>query len=59
MSAGRAYSVAVPVDWTPAAHARPTEWLLRVTESQAPYAVVRRFLFGDSNRPEEWFRVVT
>ncbi|MGM2737364.1 hypothetical protein, partial [Bacillus cereus group sp. BC87] len=29
------------------------------TESQSPYAVVRRFLKGDPNRPEEWFRVVT
>lgn len=45
--------------WSPAAHARPTEWLLRVTESQPPYAVVRRFLLGDPNRPDEWFRVVT
>jgi hypothetical protein len=49
----------VPIEWSPAAHARPTEWLLRVTESQPPYAVVRRFLKGDPNRPEEWFRVVT
>lgn len=47
------------VDWSPAAHARPAEWLLRVTESQPPYAVVRRFLKGDPNKPEEWFRVVT
>lgn len=47
------------VRWTPAAHARPAEWLLRMAESQPPYAVVRRFLLGDPNRPEEWFRVVT
>lgn len=47
------------VEWSPMAHARPSEWLLRVTESQPPYAVVRRFLYGDGNRPEEWFRVVT
>lgn len=46
-------------DWSPASYARPTEWLLRVSESQPPYAVVRRFLKGDPNRPEEWFRVVT
>lgn len=32
---------------------------MRVTESQQPYAVIRRFLKGDQNRPEEWFRVVT
>ena len=49
----------MPVEWSPAAHARPTEWLQRVTESQPPYAVIRRFLLGDPNRPEEWFRVVT
>lgn len=47
------------VEWRPAAHARAAEWLLRVTESQPPYGVVRRFLMGDPNRPEEWFRVVT
>lgn len=35
------------------------EWLLRVSESQAPYSVVRRFLLGDPNRPDEWYRVVT
>ncbi|MFF2054093.1 hypothetical protein ACFVU2_20980 [Leifsonia sp. NPDC058194] len=35
------------------------EWLLRASESQPPYAVVRRMLMGDPNRPEEWFRVVT
>lgn len=46
-------------DWSPTSYARPTEWLLRVSESQPPYAVVRRFLKGDPNRPEEWFRVVT
>lgn len=46
-------------EWTPAAYARPMEWLLRVSESQPPYAVVRRFLKGDPNRPDEWFRVVT
>lgn len=45
--------------WSPATQARPVEWLMRQTESQPPYAVVRRFLFGDPNRPEEWFRVVT
>ncbi len=47
------------IDWSPTAHARPTEWLMRVTESQQPYAVIRRVLKGDPNRPEEWFRVVT
>ncbi|WP_431247149.1 hypothetical protein [Leifsonia xyli] len=47
------------VSWSPIAHAQPAEWLLRVTESQPPYAVVRRFLKGDPNRPNEWFLVVT
>jgi len=47
------------VNWSPTAHARPAEWLLRVAESQPPYAVVRRFLLGDPNRADEWFRVVT
>ncbi|MFJ3393981.1 hypothetical protein [Leifsonia aquatica] len=32
---------------------------MRVSESQPPYAVVRRLLLGDPNRPEVWFRVVT
>lgn len=32
---------------------------MRTTESQPPYAVIRRLLKGDPNRPEEWFRVVT
>ncbi|UAJ80141.1 hypothetical protein IT072_03585 [Leifsonia sp. ZF2019] len=49
----------MPVEWSPVTYARPMEWFLRVSESQEPYAVVRRFLKGDPNRPEEWFRVVT
>lgn len=32
---------------------------MRVTESESPYAVVRRLLLGDPNSQEEWFRVVT
>lgn len=32
---------------------------MRTTESQPPYAVIRRLLKGDPNRPEEWFRIVT
>lgn len=43
----------------PLNQARPTEWLMRTTDSQPPYAVIRRLLKGDPNRPEEWFRVVT
>lgn len=43
----------------PMSQARAAEWLMRAAESQPPYAVIRRFLFGDPNRPEEWFRVVT
>lgn len=49
----------MPVDWNPAAYARPMEWYLRVAESQPPYAVVRRIPKGDPNRPEDWYRVVT
>lgn len=41
------------------ANALPTEWVLRQGAMGAPYAVVRRFAFGDPNRPEVWFRVVT
>lgn len=43
----------------PLSQARPVEWLMRTTDSQPPYAVIRRLLKGDPNRPEEWFRVVT
>ncbi|WP_431220348.1 hypothetical protein [Leifsonia xyli] len=43
----------------PMNQARGMEWFMCVAESQPPYAVIRRFLFGDPNRPEEWFRVVT
>lgn len=32
---------------------------MRVADSQPPYAVIRRMLLGDPNKPEEWFRVVT
>ncbi len=41
------------------ANAQPTEWLLRQGSLGAPYAVIRRFAFGDPNRPDVWFRVVT
>ena len=41
------------------ANAQPTEWLLRQGTLGAPYGVVRRFAFGDPNRPDIWFRVVT
>ncbi len=41
------------------ANAQPTEWVLRQGSGGAPYAVVRRFAFGDPNRPDVWFRVVT
>jgi hypothetical protein len=45
--------------WHPVANAHASEWLLRQGVMDAPYAVVRRFAFGDPNRPEVWFRVVT
>ncbi len=41
------------------ANAQPTEWLLSQGALGTPYAVVRRFVFGDGNRPDIWFRVVT
>lgn len=41
------------------ANAQPTEWLLSQGALGTPYAVVRRFAFGDANRPDIWFRVVT
>lgn len=41
------------------ANAQPTEWLLSQDALGTPYAVVRRFAFGDANRPDIWFRVVT
>lgn len=58
-SVGRAAYTHLVVSWSPVVHARPSEWLLRVTQSQPRYAVVRRFLKGDPNKPEKWFRVVT
>lgn len=41
------------------ASAQPTEWLLSQGALGTPYAVIRRFAFGDANRPDVWFRVVT
>lgn len=41
------------------ANAQPTEWLLSQGALGTPYAVVRRFAFGDVNRPDVWFRVVS
>ncbi|MCI0156785.1 hypothetical protein KNO15_08760 [Leifsonia shinshuensis] len=45
--------------WHPVANAQPMEWLLSQGALGTPYAVVRRFAFGDANRPDIWFRVVT
>ena len=45
--------------WHPVANAHASEWTLRQGELGQPYAVVRRFAFGDPNHPEVWFRVVT
>ena len=45
--------------WHPVANAHAAEWILRQGALGAPYAVVRRFAFGDPNRPDVWFRVVT
>jgi hypothetical protein len=45
--------------WHPVVNAQPTEWVLRQGAAGEPYAVVRRFAFGDPNRPEIWFRIVT
>ena len=45
--------------WHPVANAQPTEWLLRQGALGSPYGVIRRFAFGDPNRPDVWFRVVT
>lgn len=59
MSVVAIYRSGMPVDWSPTAYARPMEWFLRVSESQPPYAVVRRIPKGDPNRPEDWYRVVT
>jgi len=41
------------------ANAQPSEWLLRQGSLGAPYGVIRRFAFGDPNKPDVWFRVVT
>ena len=41
------------------ANAQPTEWLLSQGALGTPYAIVRHFAFGDVNRPDVWFRVVT
>lgn len=41
------------------ANAQPAEWLLRQGTLGTPYGVVRRFAFGDPNRPDVWYRVVT
>ncbi|MFF1876095.1 hypothetical protein [Kitasatospora herbaricolor] len=45
--------------WHPVANAHASEWLLRQGAMDTPYAVVRRFAFGDPNHPDVWFRVVT
>ncbi|WP_431246175.1 hypothetical protein [Leifsonia xyli] len=45
--------------WHPVANAQPAEWLLRQGALGSPYGVIRRFGFGDPNRPDVWFRVVT
>lgn len=45
--------------WHPVVNAQAAEWLLRQGTGGHPYAVVRRFEFGDPNKPELWFRVVT
>ena len=45
--------------WHPVANAHASEWVLRQGALGAPYAVVRRFTFGDPNRPDVWYRVVT
>jgi hypothetical protein len=45
--------------WHPVVNAQATEWVLRQGAAGEAYAVVRRFAFGDPNRPEIWFRVVT
>ena len=45
--------------WHPVANAHASEWLLRQGSMDTPYAVVRRFAFGDPNRPDIWYRVVT
>ena len=41
------------------ANAQPSEWVLSQGALGTPYAVVRRFAFGDLNRPDVWYRVVT
>ncbi|MFI5060616.1 MAG: hypothetical protein ACHP7F_04150 [Actinomycetales bacterium] len=45
--------------WHPGVNAQPIEWRLRQDAVGEPYAVVRRFEFGDPKHPEIWFRVVT
>lgn len=45
--------------WHPVTNAQASEWLLRQGTLGGPYAVVRWFAFGDPNRPDVWFRVVT
>ena len=45
--------------WHPVANAHAAEWIFRQGALGSPYAVVRRFAFGDPNRPDVWFRVVT
>jgi hypothetical protein len=49
----------VTASWHPVANAQPSEWLLSQGALGTPYAVIRRFAFGDLNRPDVWFRVVT
>jgi hypothetical protein len=45
--------------WHPVVNAHAAEWLLRQGTAGQPYAIVRRFEFGDPNQAQIWFRVVT
>lgn len=40
-------------------HVTPTEWSLKGGRNGDVTAVIRRLEFGDYNRPDVWFRVVT
>ncbi|MFF1571656.1 hypothetical protein ACFVWR_02835 [Leifsonia sp. NPDC058292] len=45
--------------WHPVINAQASEWVLRQGKTGQPYGVVRLFAFGDPNKPEIWFRIVT
>jgi hypothetical protein len=45
-------------EWHPVAQARPVEWVMSAGPTEN-YAVIRELDYGNANRPDVYFRVVT